>query len=76
MARHQQLEIEARKRGLKLLRQRGSKTYGLRRVGSPELVLGALPDGRLGFINMAHGRNRRASWLPRETVELILAHEF
>jgi hypothetical protein len=74
MARHQHLEIQARRCGLKLLRRRGSAGYGLRRLGEPERVLATLPDGSRGFIRMSNGRNRRASWIGREEVELILAN--
>jgi hypothetical protein len=71
MATEERVDLEARLRGFKLLRQRGNMSYSLRLIRDASLVLSELPDGRFGFAPLRCGRNREACWLPLSSIALL-----
>jgi hypothetical protein len=75
MATEERVDLHARRRGFKLLRQRGCMGYSLRLIRDASLVLSKLPNGRLGFVHLRCGRNREASWLPLSSVALLLSDQ-
>jgi hypothetical protein len=75
MATEERVDLQARLRGFKLLRQRGDMSYSLRLIRDASLVLSELPNGRLGFVNLRCGRNREARWLPLSSVALLLSDQ-
>jgi hypothetical protein len=75
MATEERVDLHARRRGFKLLRQRGDMTYSLRLIRDASLVLSELPNGRFGFAPLRCGRNREACWLPLSSIALLLGDQ-